>query len=196
MQIKRIVTGELREICYLLISNSGHAAIIDPGADPQLIIQRLESSTPTMILLTHGHYDHIGAVDALKARYEGIKVYIGAQDADFLADPQKNMSRKNNLIVSCAAADVLLEDGDSIDFDGSDIKVITTPGHTMGSVCYLVADCLFSGDTLFNGATGRTDLYGGDSVKLQESLQKLKKLNKDTVVYPGHGLKTTLKNEQ
>ncbi|GHU85579.1 MBL fold hydrolase [Clostridia bacterium] len=191
MEIKRIVTGKLRENCYVLLS-AEHAAIIDPGDDFESINSTLIGATPELILLTHGHYDHVGAVKALVAQYKAAKICIGMFDAELLQAPEKNMSLWGDQVVSDICADVLLHDGDLIDFLGNSIKVIETPGHTKGSVCYWVEGILFSGDTLFKGAIGRTDLYGGDSASLIKSLEKLRQLDSTTIVYPGHGLKTTI----
>ncbi|GHV29688.1 MBL fold hydrolase [Clostridia bacterium] len=191
MEIKRIVTGKLRENCYVLII-AEHAAIIDPGGDFESINSTLVGATPELILLTHGHYDHIGAVKEFMAKYPTVKVCVGALDAELLKFPEKNMSLWSDQVVSDICADVLLHDGNLIDFAGKRIKVIETPGHTRGSVCFWIEGVLFSGDTLFKGAIGRTDLYGGDSVSLSKSLEKLKQLKSTTIVYPGHGLKTTI----
>jgi glyoxylase-like metal-dependent hydrolase (beta-lactamase superfamily II) len=191
LEIKRVVTGELRENCYVLIS-AEHAAIIDPGADFELIDSKLAGAVPELILLTHGHYDHIGAVKAFAAKYAAVKICVGTLDEELLKAPEKNMSLWGDRAVSDVCADVLLHEGDLLNFSGSGIKVVETPGHTRGSVCFELEGTLFSGDTLFKGAVGRTDLYGGDRVSLNKSLEKLKRLDVNTIVYPGHGLRTTI----
>jgi glyoxylase-like metal-dependent hydrolase (beta-lactamase superfamily II) len=191
LEVKRIVTGKLRENCYVLVSDE-QAVIIDPGADFELINSGLAGAIPGLILLTHGHYDHIGAVKALVAEYAAAEVCVSALDVELLEAPEKNMSLWGDQLVSDIRADVLLHDGDLLNFSGSIIKVIGTPGHTRGSVCFGVEGILFSGDTLFKGAVGRTDLYGGDSASLSKSLEKLRQLDVNTIVYPGHGFRTTI----
>jgi glyoxylase-like metal-dependent hydrolase (beta-lactamase superfamily II) len=187
------VTGDLKANCYILIDDATqHAIIIDPGANFSAINKELIGTNPLLILLTHGHYDHIGAVSELKSAYKGLIVCIGAADAELLQDSKKNMGYWSNQHIKSFTEDKLLSGNDEINFCNSKIKTLATPGHTQGSTCYFINGLLFSGDTLFKGATGRTDLYGGNQSDLTQSINRLKKLNPQTIVYPGHGLKTTI----
>lgn len=180
---------------YLLIQN-GEALLFDAGASPDKISEALarEQATLKGILLTHGHFDHILSIDALREKYN-VPVYVHREDAPMLTDGRLNayafFFRQER---SWRPAEKLLSDGDSIPFGDKRISVIHTPGHTRGSVCYLVGDLLFSGDTLFADGYGRTDLEGGDDAALSYSLQKLFKLPMTLKVYAGHGMSTILEN--
>ena len=178
---------------YLLV-NSGEAALIDAGVPSGLVLEALaeEKAKLKYILLTHGHFDHTASADKLREVTEA-KLFVHTDDAEMLADPQKSalalfFGRYDTL----SPCDGTLEDGDSISLGGEEIKVIHTPGHSKGSVCYLAGDKLFTGDTLFNGGYGRFDLYGGDFKALTSSLKKLGKLDPHLEIYPGHGDGTTL----
>ena len=173
---------------YLLI-NGGKALLIDAGAAPQRVSDALSKENAALvgIALTHGHFDHILSIDSLRDTYH-VPVYLHEDDADMLSDGEKNayqtffgVSKKWN------PADMLLKDGDSIPLGDAHLSVISTPGHTKGSVCYLADGVLFSGDTVFAQGYGRTDLYGGDSYALKRSLERLFSLPKDLTVYSGHG---------
>jgi len=180
---------------YLLIEK-GEALLIDSGASPDKISAALarEGATLKAILLTHGHFDHILSIDRLRETY-GVPVYIHKEDAPMLTDGRLNayayFFRENR---TWMPADKLLTDDERIPFGDKSISVIHTPGHTGGSVCYLVDDLLFSGDTLFADGYGRTDLDGGDSAALTHSLQTLFALPTTLKVYAGHGMATTLEN--
>jgi len=149
------------------------------------------------ILLTHGHYDHIcGVYDAKE--YTGAQVAIHAADADCLYDPSKSMSDQSPYPQTPLHADLLIDEGDELSVGGLILKVLHTPGHSKGSVCFLEEkECaLFSGDTLFFKTAGRSDLPGGSRTELMSSLLRLKNLGGDYDVYPGHEQKTTLEFER
>ncbi len=178
---------------YLLI-NGGEAALIDAGVSARLVLEALakENAKLKHILLTHGHFDHTVSADKLREVTEA-KLFVHTDDAEMLADPQKSalalfFGRYDTL----SPCDGTLKDGDTIKLGDKEIKVIHTPGHSKGSVCYLVESTLFTGDTLFNGGYGRFDLYGGDFKALTSSLKKLGKLDPHLEIYPGHGDGTTL----
>jgi glyoxylase-like metal-dependent hydrolase (beta-lactamase superfamily II) len=139
------------------------------------------------ILLTHGHFDHIGAVDELVA-LTGASVHISERDAELLTDGRKNASAvffgKSML---CNTAPQTFKSGDILDFGNLSFSVLLTPGHTRGSVCYFVGDAVFTGDTFFADGYGRTDLYGGNEQLILHSLRKLVTCMKGKRVYPGHG---------
>ena len=199
MKISIMPVGLLGTNCYLLISDKNSCAVIDPGAQPEKIAKVIKDKglTPRYILLTHGHHDHIGGVKKLLAAFE-MPLYIGQGDGELLTDDQKNRAalRYPNTDEYTINGAQLLEDGQELTLDELTIKVIATPGHTRGGVCFLCKDVIFSGDTLFRDDIGRCDLYGGDYDVMLESLQKLAALPGDYTVYPGHGENTTLEYER
>ena len=193
--------GMLETNCYLL-AEAGKALLIDPAADAAVILDTLRENRLTLdaILLTHGHFDHIGAVEEVRAA-TGAPLYIHEADAELLTSPEKNYSTQflDHAIV-CRKADVLLSEGDTIPFAGESVTVMHTPGHTRGSVTYRYRDLLFCGDTIFKGGIGRTDLYGGDKRALGASLVKLFRFydetGNDCRMFPGHGEETRLSEER
>jgi glyoxylase-like metal-dependent hydrolase (beta-lactamase superfamily II) len=198
MQIITMNLGELETSCYLLISDEGNAAMIDPAGDCDKIIEALSvnSVVLTKILLTHGHFDHTGAVAQLKD-ITGAKVYIHANDECMLNDTIKNVAYLvPGYDYKPFQADVLLTGGDMIFLDELEISVMHTPGHTKGSVMYFVNDCIFTGDTIFEGSVGRTDFYSGDITAQRETLKRISALRTNYTLYPGHGDSTTLENEK
>lgn len=200
MNVTIIPVGMLGTNCYLLESKQKNCVIFDPGAQPDKIIAIIEKAglTPVYILLTHGHHDHIGAVNKLYGRFPGVKVYIGVNDYDMITDPQKSMAilrgqSANDFLIPQAET---LEDGDEITVDELTLRVVSTPGHTKGGMCYLCGDLLFAGDTLFRRECGRCDLYGGNYQQMLNSLKRLSELPGDYTVYPGHGESTILSEER
>ena len=198
MEIKRLVVGWGQANCYL-VYRQGHdeALIIDPGGDGARISAYLEELglRGAAILCTHGHADHIGALGDL---HHQVPIYIHANDADYLTTPAKNLSQMFAAYdpITEPAADRLLSAGEEIEDAGLSVKVIHTPGHTPGSCCFQIGESLFTGDTLFAGAVGRTDLPGGVPVDLINSLHKLMDLPDHIDVYPGHGPGTTIGRER
>lgn len=197
MRIYTLQVGEIGTNCYLAASDAGNAAIVDPGAEPERIAAALTqySLTPALILLTHGHFDHIGAAEALRQWYH-IPLYVHAADAELLSDPAKNGGKGLMGREVTAGYDHLLVDGDRIPLDELEFQVIHTPGHTAGSVCFAADGLLLTGDTLFCRGIGRTDLYGGSFPEIRRSLSRLAALEGDRRVFPGHGPATTLDAER
>lgn len=180
---------------YLVISTQT-AVLIDAGVPSKSVLEALNAENATLkyILLTHGHFDHTLSVDALKNATDA-QVALHADDAEMLSDSVKSalytfMGRDDTVNSEYTA----LADGDKLSFGSDTLTVIHTPGHSLGSVCYLVKDLLFTGDTLFNGGYGRYDLYGGSFAQLCNSITALGKLDGNLNVYPGHGDAATLKN--
>lgn len=183
-----VVTGEMyQENCYIVFDDKD-AIIIDPGDEFELIDNVITQNNlvPSAILLTHGHFDHVGAVKSLKEKYN-IKVYMNSEDLELLS-----FMRTKDFDID---ADV--KELEEITAGNIKIKCIKTPGHSKGSVCYLVDDLLFSGDTLFAGSIGRCDLPGGSpSVMLNTLSTVIVKLNDKLKVLPGHGQKSTIAEEK
>ena len=170
---------------FLMVTDAGHAVAIDPAADASLYEQALEQTGAklTHILCTHGHYDHVGAVKQLREKW-GCKVYLDPADA------------KGNSSLPMTESDCGYVDGGEIKVDELTFKTWHTPGHTPGSWVILCGDMFFTGDTLFHGSIGRTDLPGGSWAILTQSLKRLATIEADLRVFPGHGEATTLAYEK
>ena len=196
MEIRVIHLGLIKTNCFLL-SGEKAAVVIDPGFKSELTADFLNqnSDKERLILITHAHFDHIGGAEQLR-RDTGVKIAVGEYDNPDLADPEINLSNKFHAGVEPFGADILLKDGESLTVGDITFKVILSPGNTKGEVCFLTGDCLFSGDTLFKGAIGRTDFPGGDLKTLKRSVKRLISLPDETKVYPGHGDFTTIAFEK
>lgn len=199
MNIQYVRVGAIGTNCYIVRKEqSGKAVVIDPGADAPRILAALREGgcEPEMVMLTHGHFDHIGAVHALLAHYH-CKLAVPKAELDFLNNPHRNLhSSMSGDDFEPFQPDILFEDGDTVEAAGLAFHVLHTPGHTPGSCCLLCEDALFSGDTLFAGGAGRTDFPGGDPAAMQASMRKLAALSRDYRVLPGHGGFTTLDRER
>lgn len=178
--------GPLGTCCYVLFQDERtDCIVIDPGADAESICEACAGRHIAAILLTHGHFDHMGAAEALLE--EGTALVIHREDADMLADPQKNVSWMIGQRMVCPPATRLVQKDDRLDYAGISLRVLHTPGHTPGSVCYETGDHLFTGDTLFEYGYGRTDLPGGDASAMSASLRRVMPLQDSHSIYPGHG---------
>lgn len=188
MIIKRIPAGIYAANCYLVMDEvTKSAAVIDPGGDSDDIIKEIDrlDAKVQYILLTHGHFDHVGAVDEMREKYD-IPVYINKKDEELI-------NRGENVFGQIADSNNELTDGMTVELGNLRIKCIETPGHTPGGMCFLVEKALFTGDTLFLGSIGRTDFVCGDFNSIINSIKsKLLILNDDISVYPGHGPSTSI----
>ena len=187
--------------CWVLIDEeSGDYVLIDPSATGEAFLDFIEKrglkrEGLKYILLTHGHFDHITGADEIRD-ITGAPLAVHAGDSDCLYDPDKNAYKyffREDLILR--PADIILHDGDVLTLGKNEIKVVHTPGHTLGSVCYFTEDIIYTGDTLFDRSIGRTDLYGGSQATLEESLRKLVSLERDYTIYPGHGSVSTISKQ-
>lgn len=169
--------------CYVISDErSGGCAVIDPGGNPEKIEKLMADHSLTLeyILLTHGHYDHTGAVSALREKHPECAVYLNG--ADRIVSEEKRIKRLfppvENTLNACEGAVIRLGE--------TEIRVMETPGHSKGSVCYIAENCIFSGDTLFASTVGRTDFFGGDEEQMRRSLARLLALEGNYTVFPGH----------
>lgn len=199
IQIKQFITGQLENNMYLVVDkDTKKAVLIDaPACMPELIktVKELGADVE-YILLTHGHFDHIMGLTALKKALNA-KAVINKNDL-VISDNINEFARLFGMPGTTPPTyEKFVEDGDCINVGNMSIKVIHTPGHTEGGVCYLIGDDLFSGDTLFRGSVGRTDLFGGNFEKIENSIKNvLFKLDDNVKVYPGHGPMTTIGYEK
>ena len=201
MFLKRLVIGALETNCYLIsCKKTKKTAVIDPGGedDVDLILNLLQKNNFDLkyIINTHGHIDHIAGNNLLKAKTEAL-LLIHRLDADMLVDANKNFSSFMGKVICSPPADKLLEEGDEISLGTLNLIVIHTPGHTPGGISLVSNNMVFTGDTLFAGGIGRTDLPGGSYPDLIKSIKgKLLILGDDKVIYPGHGPDSTIGEER
>ena len=206
MRIKHIVVGMVQTNCYIVTNEeTKECVIIDPGASAKKLVKQIQEDNvkPVAVLLTHGHFDHVGAAEDIAKEFD-IQIYAHEAEKDTLQDPQKNVS----WMVGCREhyqADVYVKDEEVLELAGFEIKVFHTPGHTEGGCCYYMTreDVVFTGDTLFAQSVGRTDFPGGSMSQIVRSIHtKLLSLNEggnietDIMVYPGHGEPTTIETER
>ena len=198
MKIIKIVIGSYQSNCYIAYSDkSKDGIVIDPGGDADIILKNIEENKINIkyIILTHGHGDHIGGVSALK-EVLNVPLLIHQDDVEMIENPGMNLSNIMGGAVSLKA-DEILKDGDLIEFGDLKALVIYTPGHSRGGICLKIDNYLFTGDTLFKGSIGRTDLVGGDYETLMDSINnKLLTLDSGTIVLAGHGENSTIEDEK
>lgn len=201
MKLLHMTLGPIGTNCYFAVDDENNTVIIDPGANPARVNQILEENELKLgaVLLTHGHFDHIGGVKGIIKKHPEVKVYIGEKDAPMLPEAINNRNWREFITKEDyeeLKADILLKDGDIVNVGSMEFKVISTPGHTRGGVCYICEDCIFTGDTLFRHECGRTDLDGGSYLEILRSLKKLHDLDGDYNVLPGHDMISTLEEER
>lgn len=201
MKIKRLIVGMGQTNCYIAYNPElKQAVIVDPGDQAETIeaaVKQLDVEVKA-ILLTHGHYDHVMALEAVRKDLN-VPVYAHEMEVSLLAESEKNLSGNSGRGLLHLKADVLVKDGEVLELIGYRFKTIHTPGHTSGSCCYYVesAQTLFAGDTLFEGSYGRIDFPTGNGAQMVHSVAEvLFDLPDETVVYPGHMGFTTIGDEK
>lgn len=199
MFLKKVMTGSMLANCYIIADEeTKEAAIIDPSAEGEEILKVVKDNNLNIkyIINTHGHMDHIGANAQIKEA-TGAKILIHHDDRNLLTSPAKNLAIFWGRMTKSPPADKLLKDDEIVSLGNLKIKVIHTPGHTRGSICLLVDDRLFTGDTLMRNTIGRTDFPGGSSKMLVQSIkERLLPLGDEIEVYPGHEEETTIGQER
>lgn len=199
LKIKCFPVGPVQANCYIVKdTHSGEAFVVDPGVyDPRIEKTLIEEGIKELkyILLTHGHFDHITGADKLRKEFGG-EITVHELDATCLRNSDESRAALFGFMFTPFEEDITLKDGDRLPFGDSEIEVIHTPGHTVGCVCYKINDSIFSGDTLFRLSWGRTDFPGGSDLQMMNSMKKLKKIEGQYNVYPGHEEATTLDFEK
>lgn len=192
MIVRQICTGEIQENCYVIMDEeTKEGFMVDPGDEGSRIAELVDSLGVNLqyIILTHGHFDHVGAVEYIADKYN-VPFYMSEID-------EKWAEKAPTLFTKLRKADGYLKDGDTLNCGNKEIKVYATPGHTEGGLSFLVEDYLFTGDTLFRASIGRTDFPGGNFDKIIESIKtKLLCLGDEIVVCPGHGPSSTIAFEK
>lgn len=195
ISVTTVTTGRWRTNCYLVADSTGKSVIIDPGNEPETIIAEIENKgiQPLAILNTHGHYDHVSAVDPIKKRF-AVPFYLHSGDDKLLRQAKfyQKLFDGSGPIEIPQIDEYLDRVRLPLTFGALSFDVVHTPGHTSGSVCFLLQDCLFTGDTLFKGGIGRLDLPGADRTLMARSLATLGRMPAELNVYPGHGATTVL----
>ena len=196
MRVRRLTLGALDTNCWLADDGvGGPALVIDPADEAGVVLGALDGAPVHAIVLTHGHFDHIGAATELVAA-TGAPLLVHADDAASITSAAGSGGALFGFDVRAPEADGTFADGEEITAGALMLTVIHTPGHTPGSVCLLGGDHLFSGDTLFAGSIGRTDFAGGDMDAMRRSIARLASLADDVRVHPGHGPETTIGRER
>ncbi|MBQ3835226.1 MAG: MBL fold metallo-hydrolase [Elusimicrobia bacterium] len=192
-----VVSGDFEVNCFLVYEDiSKKAVVIDPGYDGKSVINKIDSLglKPELLINTHGHFDHIFSDDMIREKYN-IPLAIHKDDIEMLASAELNSSTVIEEPITVKNPEIIFDKDETKGTSFCKYSVIHTPGHSKGSVCILIDDMLFAGDTVFYGSIGRTDLFGGDYDAIISSLNKIKALPKETKIFPGHGPVTTLERE-
>jgi len=198
MIIKKLVIGPLENNCYIIADEQTREAfIVDPGDEPDRILDLTNQNKfkPQYIVCTHAHFDHIAVISDIKKQAD-IKIVLHRDDLELFRNVKRQAALWGYEIDSLPDPDLFVEEGDTLAIGSLRFVILHTPGHSPGGICVYGEGIILTGDTLFAGSVGRTDLYGGDIEKLRISYQRLMLLPEDTKVLPGHGPETTIKKEK
>ena len=199
MQYFRIRTFPFDENVYIYYDEQSlDACIIDPGGSFEKIREFVNSKKLKVksVILTHGHADHIGALQEIIDHYKDIEVIAAKREKKILNSPAYNLTINFGMKNTSFEATRYVEDGDTYQIGGKTLKFIVTPGHTSGSMCVFDGEIMFTGDTLFEGSIGRTDLPTGSYQEMENSLKKLSQMNEDIIILPGHGEQSSIGQEK
>jgi len=198
MIIKKLVIGPLENNCYIIADEQTREAfIVDPGDEPDRILDLTNQNKfkPQYIVCTHAHFDHIAVISDIKQQAD-IKIVLHRDDLELFRNVKRQAASWGYEIDSLPDPDLFVAEGDTLAIGSLRFVILHTPGHSPGGICVYGEGIILTGDTLFAGSVGRTDLYGGDIEKLRISYQRLMLLPEDTKVLPGHGPETTIKKEK
>lgn len=198
MKIYKLSLGELQANCYIIATENGNAIVVDPGDESDKILRLTADNSLkiTKILLTHGHFDHVNGVAELVEK-SSADVFVHDEDSSMLTDRILSLAYfLPDLIFNKIDKFIAIKDGDVISQDELNFKVISTPGHTNGCVCFICENIIFSGDTLFAGSIGRTDFPSGNISLMKKSLSKLSNMDGNFKILSGHGEDTDLDTER
>jgi glyoxylase-like metal-dependent hydrolase (beta-lactamase superfamily II) len=197
IKVKKVVSGVLKENCYLVYDSENlQAVVVDPGEDGEKVIYEIKAYNlkPELLVNTHGHYDHTLSNEQICNEFK-IPLAMHKDEVEILMDNKKSLALPNSL-KTIKNPEILLEDNQEMKLSFTTFIVLHTPGHTKGSICLLFENFLITGDTLFAGTIGRTDLKSGSYDEILKSISKIKKIVPSIIIiYPGHGSSTTLANE-
>jgi hydroxyacylglutathione hydrolase len=204
INIEAVVSAPFEENCFVInLPGQDHCLIVDPGLEPQKIVQLCQNRdwTPSTVLVTHAHVDHVGGLAAIKKRWPEVQILLGEHEAEKLTNPDANLSAQFGTPFLCPRANETLSDGQIFTAAGIEIKVRELPGHSSGHVIYVIHTddpmIAFVGDVIFCGSIGRADFPDGDEEALHQGIhEKIYTLPDDTILYPGHGPKTTVGHEK
>lgn len=196
MDIKTLAVGPLETNCYIVSDEAtGEALIIDPGDEPDRIMDLAEGLKVRYIVLTHAHFDHAGAVPEVKEA-TGAEIAFHADERQAYFSVSEQAAFWGFDAGAMPEPDVMLGEGDELKIGSTSLRVIHTPGHSAGGICLLGEGAVFSGDTLFMGSVGRTDFPGGSMEQIKKSFRRLMGLSPETLVLPGHGPASTIGRER
>ncbi len=202
MYVKGFPMGPVSANCYVICDEETKiGAVIDPGDYNGLLLKEIQNAgieELKYILCTHAHFDHVAGAGRLKEKFPEARIVVGIEDGAALNDDVLSLAAYFGAPFYPCVADEELKNGDVLHIGNIEFSVISAPGHTPGGVLYYEKEqgVLFTGDTLFKGSVGRTDLYGGNTAVLMNTLKKIKNFPDECVVYSGHGEKTTIKHEK
>lgn len=198
MVVKKFVVGPLESNCYLIADeHSKETLVVDPGDEPDRILDFVHKNSLHVkhIVCTHAHFDHVGALSEIK-QATGASIVIHRDEDEIYRSTREQAVSWGFELDDLPEPDMLVSDGDILEIGSLKFMIIHTPGHSPGGICFSGEDILITGDTLFSGSVGRTDLHGGDIMQLKKSFKRIMSLSENITVLPGHGPETTIGREK